>query len=200
MSPINPIKEQEETALEEMRAALEQFKKQIHHIDSRVDFEKQLNALKYHQGNTVTLFQEIAQIIVLDATNWQVVSKGDVDLYELEKCIKYAGLGFSCRIAGQALHVTRSPYDQESFMKKSKRLKTEVESYRVKVRSARQKVVKGMRGLKKEGSYAEADIYQSLAQVDRWVEIFVDAINQEFKVKKQDLEKRGGRQRLFGRY
>lgn len=146
-----------------------------------------LEAIKVDYYGSLTPLQQMANINIEDARTLSLTAWDKSMIPEIEKAILKSDLGLNPATAGEVIRIPMPALTEETRKGYIKQARSEAESARVSVRSARRDAMGMLKELVKDKEISEDDERRGQDQIQKLTDGFVARIEEMLSAKEADL-------------
>jgi ribosome recycling factor len=174
-------------AEERMKNSLEALGSNFNRIRTGRAHPSLLDGIKVEYYGSETPLNQVANVNVEDARTLALSVWDKSMVPDIEKAIMKSDLGLNPSTAGGVIRIPMPPLTEETRKGYIKQARSEAESARVSVRSARRDAIAMLRDLVKDKEISEDDEHRGEEQIQKLTDSYVGRIEEMLASKESDL-------------
>ena len=146
-----------------------------------------LDSIRVDYYDKLTPLSQVASISIEDAKTLAIVpwEKGVLQL--IERAISESDMGLSPTTSGETVRVILPDLTEETRRELIKKAKAEAENAKVSIRNARRDGNSQLKEFLKEKEISQDEERQGEEEIQKLTDLFVEKIDESFKIKEKDL-------------
>ncbi len=174
---------------ENMQDNIEALKKSFRTIRSGKVTTSALDDVKVKYYGTPTALNQVATVLVSDATTITISPWEKNILRDIEQAIQMANIGVNPNNNGEVIKLFYPPMTTEQRQKGAKEAKIKGDNAKISIRNSRKDANKEIKNLEKEKDITEDESRKAQEQVQKLTDEFVTMADSLVKTKQEELMK-----------